>query len=247
MILSSVEYKAFWDNQESSYNRSESEVYLRKKADEHIGLIEYRSKKTDEILDIGCGAGELLFFVASELNVKTAIDYSDLLLNKARKNLKAHKEINFIKSDVFEYLSKAKSKEKIWMTTAAVNQYLDNSEVCQLIEKFCENKEAKSFYLFDTIDYIRYKMNICGSSYKNQSFFKKNIFRRLFKKIKCIINIIKLFMIYNRETVRLHSTAMGYGHSPQFWLFLAKKYNLEVEIVSSRYFEYRYHVILWKK
>ena len=245
MILSGIEYKDFWDNQESSYNRSESQVYLRKKADEHISLIEYKSKKTDEILDIGCGAGELLFFVVNELNVKTAIDYSGLLLNKAKKRLRAHKEINFIKSDVFEYLSK--SKEKIWMTTASVNQYLNNSKVSQLIEKFSENKKVKYFYLFDTVDYIKYKMNICGSSYKNQSVLEKNIFKQLSKKIKCIINIVSLFMIYNKETVKLDSKVMGYGHSPQFWLFLAKKYNLEIEIVSSRYFEYRYHVILWKK
>lgn len=238
-------YQKFWSGKVNSHNRFDTNEYLKKKAIEQVGLIDSYAKKTDSILDIGCGAGELLFYMSDKINVKTAIDYSESMLNKVKKRLINSKEIKFIKSDIFEHIPKA--EESIWMTIAAVNQYLDSKKVSRFIRQFSENKESKYFFLFDTIDYFGYRTNTCRSSYNPETEDDKKIQLIIKRRLRCIKNMFMIMLFFGKDTMKLDSVAMGYGHSPQLWFSLAEKHGLGVEIVSSRYFEYRYHVILWKK
>ena len=49
-----------------------------------------------------------------------------------------------------------------------------------------------------------------------------------------------------REWAPLPGAGMGFGYLPSFWRRQADAHQLSVEIVSSRYYEYRYHVMLRK-
>jgi hypothetical protein len=44
----------------------------------------------------------------------------------------------------------------------------------------------------------------------------------------------------------MEGPGMGYGYLPRFWLEACDARGLEVEIVSSRFYEYRYHVLIHK-
>lgn len=243
--------KEFWQSQNSSLHRSDSQNWYQKKAEEHAGLM-HPNEKIQGIIDLGCGAGELLNPLSDLVKINAGTDYSGKMLDKA-KELNNGKNIDFFEADIFELLNDR--EEATWITTGAINQYLNDNETNKLFEIFSSNNSARSFLLFDTVDPIRYKLLPVGIGYINNKAIPSSNsenkivmhLKKIYRSSKSLLKILLLTLRLKVKPVSLGSPAMGYGHMTEYWFFIAKKFDLNIEIVSSRYYEYRYHVFFRKK
>lgn len=239
--------KKFWDQQSSSLNRSGEPEFYRLKAAEHGELFSSQDKLAG-CIDLGCGAGEFLYFLAKHVKVEVGLDYSESMLESAKKNLESYQDIELVAADIFDYLPT--SKNYVWMSTGGINQYLDEDNSIDVLRIFAENNNAGSLYYFDCIDPIRYGLMSLGISYRAEhvggampATLRRRVaygVRRLQWAAKFASGSISAPFQY------LGRPAMGYGALPHFWLKASEGLGLKAEIVSSRYYEYRYHVIFRK-
>jgi trans-aconitate methyltransferase len=240
--------KNFWKTQTSSLQRYSTDAFYNEKALEHISIIDPAHLKLNTI-DLGCGAGELLnwFIINRNSPVRTlALDYSETMLKVARDKI-TNSNIEFICADIFEYLPASKSG--LWMTCQAINQYMIPDQQLKFIKMFAENKYSKALYLFDCIDPIRYTVLELGCKYSDTAVQKSISIRNILRSIARAIKIISKLSILSIIHQKYHplSVGMGYGFSPLFWRVCCKVIGgMKVNIISSRYYEYRYHVIITK-
>jgi SAM-dependent methyltransferase len=241
-IKSETSYLTLWNKADDSGNRFIESWYLEAKADEQVEVFS-SDDQVKECIDLGCGAGELLQFMSRRLRVRVAFDFSITMINLAKKLVYSSRP-EFVCADCFEYLPHC--TVPIWITSGALNQYLDQVRLIELLQIFAKNDSAESFYLFDCIDPIRYATLFSGSKYssddtyegvKSIKSFLLNIYE--FAKVSYKVNFIS-------STYKYEMLHFGYGHIPSLWYTIAKKYDFNIKIISSRYFEYRYHVILKK-
>jgi len=236
----------FWNKQTTSLHRFGSEDFYRNKADEHASLVP-ASLKQAGCVDLGCGAGELLYFFSDLVRVNAGLDYSSSMLKEAEKRL-AGKTIELSSRDIFDYLPAA--DEPVWTTTGAINQYLPPDQVARFIDTFVQNQRAQALYLFDCVDPLRIALLPYGSSYvlRSRGTSASGTMRAGYVLARRILTAARLaFGFYGRASQKLRGAGMGYGYLPRFWLEAAAARGLDIEIVSSRFYEYRYHAILKKK
>jgi SAM-dependent methyltransferase len=237
--------RQFWERQTSSRHRLDTDDFYKSKAQEHAAFLA-DAERTGGVVDIGCGAGELLYFFSEYARVDVAIDYSSSMLEQARARL-AGKQMVFIEGDAFDHLPDV--QQQVWTSTGAVNQYLAPDRVSDLLDMFCQNNRARTLYLFDCVDPIRIVLMPFGISYRQpaaRASGLKELARRTYRAGKQGIFTTRLILGLQRPAQKLRGDGMGYGFLPRFWLGLAAQKGLKVEIVSSRYYEYRYHVMLRK-
>lgn len=233
--------KDFWGKQTSSLHRSAGDRFYSRKAGEHAALIPAQERMLG-CVDLGCGAGELLYFFSDLVRVDVGLDYSKSMLAQAAQKL-AGKPIELIEGDLFKYLPT--SQHPVWVTTGALNQYLAPKELGAFLDAFRSNEASRSLYLFDCVDPVRYLLMPYGLSYRPP--VSRDIVRKLyhFGRRGAIAAGLALGLL-DRPAHKLKGAGMGYGYLPRFWLAEATARGLEVEIVSSQAYEYRYHVILRK-
>ena len=238
-------FKDFWNKQTTSRHRYNDDDFYAHKAKEHASFIKDEHKQLGAI-DLGCGSGELLVYLSSLVKVNTGLDYSDNMLSLAAEKLGDDTGIALINDDIFTYLPE--SSDAIWLTTGAINQYLSREETGKMLDIFKENTDVKALYMFDCVDPLRLKAISLGIKYetidvKEQSLSHKvlrfffNIYRRLKFGFFATFNLYRNFQ---------HIGRMGYAQFPIFWVEECKKRNLKIEIVSSKFYEYRYHVLIQK-
>jgi SAM-dependent methyltransferase len=234
----------YWVTANNSSHRGNSDGYYEQNAAEHASLFTTIDAGLEGI-DLGCGTGKLLKYYSKILNCRVGLDISPTMLQVAREDL--GDDVNLINSNPFDYLPNCKNP--IWITCGALNQYLDNVEIKNLLLIFKNNEHAKSFYLFETICPIRYRLFGLGISYRKPvGFFRKGLMVRFKDLIRRFIFSVN-FMIgkYSKGTVYLGTPIMGYAYLPIFWHKLASDLDLKITILGSRFYEYRYHVILTKE
>src|SRR5690606_5140207 len=154
--------RAFWSSQSSSLNQSADMEFYRRKAGEHAALMSPEERSAG-CVDLGCGAGEMLKFLAEDVHVKVGLDFSESMLAAAREAL-AGRDIELTSADAFEYL--VTTPVPVWTTTGAMNQYLSAKDLKRLVSVFTGNPAARSFFLFDCIDPLRYRLMPLGISYR---------------------------------------------------------------------------------
>ena len=230
----------FWKNQSSSLNRANSEESYEKIAQELYHIISGYTAQHG-IVDFGCGAGELLLPLSTKFNSNiVAVDYSNEMLKAAQEKCKG-KKIEFICKDAMDFAQTNSLQNELWMSCGGVNQYSDAAQLNQFILSFIDHPHAKHLLLFDTIDPIEYMLFFSGiiSSYRNipKSHRIKNYARLL----------IGLCRYMFSNLVMALPTGMGYAVHKKFWWQADYIKHLDIEIVSSMYFEYRYHVLIKKR
>ena len=235
----------FWKTQTSSLHRSSDPKFYERKALEHASLMT-SEERSSPCLDLGCGAGELLEYLQRHVNVTTGLDYSESMLEVARQRLNGS-GITLTNADLFQYLKF--STEQTWMTTGAINQYLDSKSLQRFLELFRNNEKARSLYLFDCVDPIRYFIWPFGLSYLPEQKKQKSLrtyFRFAYRYARRAYVCMKLAVgLLDSSEVKL-GIGMGYAYSPNQWRSILKSFDLDCEIVSSMFYEYRFHVIIRK-
>jgi hypothetical protein len=265
-----TDYSRIWSTQFQSGNRSNTFLYLERKALETYAVLkDYCGYSTEPVVDLGCGAGELLEHLLSSINIVKAVDYSKTMLSAARErlaNLKLHTAPDLICEgvDILPGLM-----ESVWISTGALSQYSSKDQLELIVSRFQENQAARYFVLFDTIDPVRY-FALPFISYKNSyigkgalvdsKVYDSNSSLEVAARKKRSLNLIlsrPLIILHNLlcglstiltspQVCRLPGSLMGYGVSPSFWLSIASRRGLGISILSSREFEYRYHVVISK-
>lgn len=245
--MSHADSKTFWNSQTSSLHRTGTADFYARKAEEHVTLLD-ESERIAPAVDLGCGAGELLAQLLKHTNVRVGVDFSESMLDEARQTL-AHTEVELLSADVFEYLPG--SHFSVWTTTGALNQYLDEVRLNDFLDIFVANSSARSLFLFDCVDPIRDAVIPYGIAYRRIDLTGNTPLHTLARRIYIPLRRSRLalrlaFGTLERPFQSLRREGMGYGQLPSFWLDAAARRNLNIEIVSSRYYEYRYHVALRK-
>lgn len=236
--------RQFWAGQAASLNRESGKEFYRKKASEHAGILSAQDAQRGA-LDLGCGAGELLECLAALVKVDVGLDYSASMVASAKQRLSSFADLDLVEADVFEYLPA--TGIAVWMTTGAINQYFDAEGLRRVLDLFVTNAAARSFYLFDCIDPLRYRVLPFGSSYRSQHALAAAPRSRLKSAARRLAVAAKFALGgYSADVQYLGSPSMGYGQLPRFWLRECVSRGLSVEITSSRYYEYRYHVQIAK-
>lgn len=230
----------YWANTNSSSHRGNERSFYIANAQEHISIIDVEERKRG-LIDLGCGAGKLLQYYLPQLNVKAGLDFSSSMLAEAEITM--NNKIELIHANPFEYLPDCQIP--IWTTTEALNQYLQKDEIKHLLTLFKKNKFSEAFYLFETICPLRYPLLGLGISFRKEHLTTRNVLQRLKTRCRYAFNLI--LGRYSGDMVYLGTPTMGYAYSAHFWLKLAKELNLNVEIIGSRFYEYRYHVIIKKQ
>jgi SAM-dependent methyltransferase len=234
----------FWNRQNASLNRDSSDEFYKKKASEHRNVMS-DSDAQDGILDLGCGAGELLIHLSRLAKIDIGVDYSLAMIKAAQQRLDGQFFGLLLQVDIFSYLPSA--KQTVWTTTGAINQYLDADQMSRVLDMFVDNDKVRSFYLFDCIDPLRYDLVSHSISYRQKHILPLKLIPAFKKYIKQLIVACGLiFNRYSKDVIYLGKPSMGYGQRPAFWLRNGVVRDLNVEIISSRYYEYRYHVVIRK-
>lgn len=240
-ISSDKNYLGIWNAELDSGNRESSEEYLESKAQEQAWIV----NKADQglgCIDLGCGAGELLAHLVSELNIQEALDFSENMLSKARTKLRSGK-VKFVHDDPFSYLPGCGMP--VWLTTGALNQYLDKKRMDVLLEVFMDNSNATSFYLFDCVDPLRVAILGLGSDFV--PFPKRSIARSLLSKLYSLTLLMTYLSKIRGGCIKFKKRRFGFGYLPDYWNQKAIEKGLQIVITSSVNFEYRYHVVLRKQ
>lgn len=189
-------------------------------------------------IDIGCGAGEILYYLAQDCNIQEAIDYSPKLVEIARKRLSST-SIKIYNKDISE--SYRELRYPIWITAGALNQYVIPSIVTEIVKHFSQNPFTKSFFLFDTIDPSAHRL------WQARLYtYSKNRYQPNWKRTVYYLSKLIMESLQKKLWIQLEGP-MGYSYRPYFWHQIVNKLNISCEIVSSLFLEYRYHVILRKK
>lgn len=239
------DYKSYWREQSHSGQREDSTAFLDKKAREHAQMVKCRADGDDGIIDLGCGAGELLLHLSKYIEIDCGIDFSETMLDRARQRL-AGTGIRVEKQDIFSYLPIVSCAT--WITTQALNQYLDADEIKRMFSVFIESRHARALYLFDCVDPIRYIALQLGSRYSESDARVRGVIQGK-RDIAAFLRLLKI-VFGNRNCVQWKSTGMGFAYTPAFWRKLVGglgEGRVSVEIESSKYYEYRYHVICRKE
>ncbi len=232
--------KRFWDRQVTSRHRTESDRFFRLKANEHAALLA-EEDRTDGIVDIGCGDGELLAHFALKANVECAIDYSESMLNRARGRLEGSGIHLIHEVDVCSRMGEV--SQPVWIACGSVNQYLGPQPQRRLLEVFASNEHARALYWFDCVDPLRYAVAGLGCYYAAERT------PSLKAALWCLVMVGRQFVLGGlfASARWLGAAAMGWGYLPCFWREECKRLKLDVAIVSSAAYEYRYHVAIRKR
>ena len=246
-VMDDLKAREFWHSQTTSLHRDGSDDFYRRKATEHMRFF-LPNERAWPCADLGCGAGELLRHLAGKINVVAAVDYSGTMLAEARRRLSGS-SIRFHEAGVFDYLPK--SHEKIWMTTGAVNQYLDKPAMDAFLSMFGKHDAARTLMLFDCVDPIRYALLAYGIAYQANMPSGDPAWRRVLRHFRRLQRrLVLAWQILtegrNRAGIRLGKASMGYGYPPSYWRTAAARLGLDITFASSEAYEYRFHVFLRK-
>lgn len=240
------EIRKYWNTKNKSGQRYQSKEFFDSKAKEHFSLIDDNCLAKG-VIDLGCGAGEVLEgYLRNNYKVIAGMDFSTSMLDEARKNLSGY-DISLFEGDVFKVLPEA--KYSAWIATQSLNQYLPPHKLEEFIKLFEENDNVKQLALFDCVDFLRYLyMPIHGFRYDSTGLGSGGFRKKLgfYKAMIRILLELTVFLITGAKPYKFLGVEMGYGYLPLFWMSLAKKYNLTAEIYSSKFYEYRYHVVFHK-
>jgi cyclopropane-fatty-acyl-phospholipid synthase len=231
---SKYSWDEYFSNMKNGGHRYSTEEFLSKEAKEKLLHLDGGSS----IFDFGCGAGELLIHYAPIYKNVVGADFSSSMLDEAKRKVaeKDYQNVRLIEADdrtVWNELDTPFDR----ITATEVLQYLTFEQ----IENFVVNasgylKNNGKIVFFDIIEprlYILWKIGF---------FSKKISYWKLFPTI-----FVGLFDFASVSLNKSPKDIIGYSHSPYKIEKIANKYGFEIEFIRSSYYEYRYHVILYKK
>lgn len=233
----------FWLTKRSSLHRGSGDRFYEEKSAEHLAFMDASDRQAGAI-DLACGAGELLQKLSPKVRVIAGLDTSPSMLAEAAGRL-GDQGIRLVNEPAIEHLSR--NPFAVWMTTGGLNQYLDPADQRRLLDLLASSQETRSYYMFDCVDPIRYRMMPLGIGYLTSAHPRQsNVggFRSALLRARAAFQL--LTGDSTRPAVPLRRPGMGWGYLPRFWAAEAAKRGLTIRFASSLQYEYRYHVAIGK-
>lgn len=234
-------WKKFWSGQENGLHRANQETYFEKKAKE---LMLHLGDSRGSLLEFGCGSADLLVYYSERYSSVAACDYSSRVLEKAKERCLAFGVANcsFLEADDKEIWSKLSDQKFDRILSASVLQYLEKNQVERFIQEASRClKNGGEILLADIPDsrvFFLWQIGAYSNNYVNN---KQGL-------VDFAIRFAKLSILRLIRGIRGFPTdEIGYSHHPSFIVKVAGQCGLSTEIVSSIYYEGRFHAILKKQ
>lgn len=215
-------------------NRRDDDEFCKKKINEAL----FHINKGGIILDYGCGNCNQTKFLSPHFDRIIAADLSERMIIEAEKaiNLAGAKNVTLIQADEETVWKKIDKKVDVIIATGVI-QYFQQQQLERFIINCASNiTDDGRIVFFDVINPLKFL------------FFRYNLINdkgSLVNFIRCTFDLISLFFLKKNPDKYLGE--IGYGYYPNNFSNFCMKNSLNVEIVSSLYYEYRYHVIIQKK
>ena len=185
--------KKFYNDNFYKYKDSVKTVGWSSKKDQYLRfekLFENIEVNNKSILDIGCGLGDLIFFIKKKYKGKnfkyTGIDISDAIIDFAKTKHKA-KNISFINGNFYN-LNLSKYDIIISSGSMSLNLKLKEKDITKMITKMYNN--CKSYVSMNFLStYCDYQLT------KNTHYSPEKIFS-ICKKLSNKVNLIHDYRLY---------------------------------------------------
>jgi SAM-dependent methyltransferase len=235
-----TDWQNLWNNTSNVGHAKNSDDWKLKYAKELIMFLEPNNQEI--AVDLGCGAGELLVIISKYYKKIFGIDFSDEMINSAKKLLeeKQFSNIELYNSPLQSSSNFINSKINV-IYSNQVAQYLLEKDIEELIISFKSKLiNGSRIYFFNALNVDQKESFEIGLYRNNCSMNWKSIIKSI---IKLKWGIFKQTLI---DKDYVHNKNLGYWHSKELYSKLAKKHNFEVEFFNAIYIHhsYRFHVKL---
>ncbi len=228
-------WASYWSTRSDGGHRQSNEEFLRRDAEDKLMLLE----GGQSILDFGCGAAEVLRYLAPSYALAVGVDFSPTMLAAARRRLDAEglARVGLIQADdttVWSVLPHAFSR----IAVGQVVQYLNDDALGIFLDHARAWVEPGGRVgLFDVIDprlgYV-FALGLLGDDGRQPHLGPVLLLRALRHWLRTRYRLLQ----------GLPPDEMGIAHHPTRVCELAQKAGFDCDIVWSRYYEYRFHAIL---
>lgn len=237
-IMSNSFWEAYWADKANGEHRSQDETFLEKEAKEKL----FHLAGGESLLDFGCGSADLLAYYAPFYRQCAGADRSASMLANARKRLASRgfdDKVTLLLADdnrIWEVLDERFGEGCKFdrITAGQVIQYFDEQQINSFLSAALSRLSVNGkICLFDVID--SRTLELWQAGLFGQDKLKTSLLWKLY--------IRKLHHIKNRiQGKPKHS--FGNVYPPSLFTGFARRHGLNILIVHSMYYEYRYHVIL---
>jgi cyclopropane fatty-acyl-phospholipid synthase-like methyltransferase len=230
------DWRAYWSERSSAEHRDSSEEFFAKHAEEKL-LHLAPGMRRGALLDVGCGAADLLVYYAPHYQRVIGVDFSPAMVSKARERIAGHAGARH--AEVFEAddttVWERASGQFDCITAGGVVQYWDPGQLDRFIARAVERLAAGGrIVLFEIIDPRLYPLHALGQ------------FRLEPTRLPSLAVRAAGYAWSTVRRVLAGETALplGHGYTPAKLQALAERHGLSLQLAWSMYYEYRYHAIL---
>ena len=224
------DWDKYWSNRTDGGHRDKDESSLR---EEYLEQCHILGTGMDSLLDFGCGSAELLSFYSANASVCYGCDFSESMLARAEKRL-MEKKINNVKlihADLENVWEQVPAHIDV-ITCCGVVQYFNESMISFFLDHALER--TGKVVLFDVID-RRYHYLWRTGLYRK---VPGNFLHMALLLARAVYADIKSFLVH--DSLR----EMGNAFYPDLFYEYADRQKIACSIVQSRFYPYRYHVVL---
>lgn len=228
----SEEFRNYWQNKTDSGHRFKDEFWYSKLAEELLHLFPVRGT----LLDVGCGDAKILTHLAPHFDNVIGIDISDVMLGQAKKRVNecGISNIRFEQADACHFPDSVGKADLI--LSYGVAQYLEPKEISGYLRECKRVLNQGGMVGICTIPWANLKYLYRLKGLRDKALSPQRAILRYYLHIPR--------MIYSRikRGVMADGIGLWYTHNQIKDIACAEGFNCE--IVTSWYYEYRFHAIL---
>jgi len=161
-----MDYKKDYYVKNNNFHRENK----NEKISEIIKILENKDKPKS-VLDIACGAGDILKIIAKKYNIErgVGIDISKLAIKEARKDLDKNQNLEFLEMDIFNY--KINNKFDLALMMDIVEHIEDDKNflefISNLANSFIIKVPIENVFINKFLKFISFgKINACNETYE---------------------------------------------------------------------------------
>ena len=229
-------FERFYSSATSGLHRENTEEFFEREAAEKL----FHLGEGDGLLDFGCGTADLTVYYTRRFCRIVGVDFSANMLDRARVRAAAFgaSDLRFIQADDKSVWEKLGGECFDAVTTAGVMQHLSPADVETFTRRALEFLTDQGRIIYFDIPDPRIYLLVRLGAFGPRPWRWRDLPRSLYLLGKLIAR--RMF-----DAWRGHPTdIMGYQHHPAALRDIAVRCGLSAEVVSSMYYEYRYHLIL---
>jgi cyclopropane-fatty-acyl-phospholipid synthase len=227
-----------WNKLDDSGNRSNKADYLTIKASEVVRLLGDHPGE-QKVLDLGCGAGELLAYYAPHVRQVRGVDFSASMIQQARVNLDGVENVRLEVGDALNLDANASEIYDSIVSFGAIGQYATDDQLL-------------TFFKGCKLHFPRTKI-VVGDSPHPEVFplLRARVFsvgakssrRRLSSLIAAGMLVLRAVSPSGTKYTQA-VPCVGFVRHPDFFRDAATKAGYDCSIQWSALLEYRYHAVL---